>query len=66
MTHNLILYWQRLAHRLADHDLGDHDERAEAPVLDLAACFANPVIAARQTAEVARLADAARGHATAR
>lgn len=41
MTQHLILYWQRLTRR------PDHDEAADAPILELAACFANPMIAAR-------------------
>lgn len=47
MTQHLILYWQRLTRR------PDHDKAADAPVLDLAACFANPVIAARRPTDLA-------------
>ncbi|HTY69009.1 MAG TPA: hypothetical protein VMH36_20315 [Alphaproteobacteria bacterium] len=51
MTQNLSLYWHRLTHRMSDED-----ERAEAPVLDLAGCFGTPAIAAlRQDGIVTRL-----------
>jgi hypothetical protein len=39
MTQSLSLYWHRLTHKTSD------DERAEAPVLDLAGCFGTPVTA---------------------
>ena len=60
MTQHLIQYWQRLTHWEGDEDA------LEAPVLELAACFAKPAIAARRTGEVTRLTDAAKAQATAR
>ena len=59
MTH-LIHYWQRLTQRP-----GGHDE-AEAPVLELAGCFANSVMAGRQPGNVMRLAEAAQLQAMSR
>lgn len=47
MTQNLILYWQRLRRRPVD------DTTSNAPVLDLAGCFAKSVIAAQYAAETA-------------
>lgn len=47
MTRTLYVYWQQFTRRT-----GDDADRRDAPVLDLdvcfgAACFGNPVIAAR-------------------
>lgn len=47
MSRTLFVYWQQLTHRREDES-----DRRDAPVLDLdvcfgAACFGNPVIAAR-------------------
>ncbi len=65
MTQNLLLYWHRLTHVRLTH-LRAH-EPGEAPVLELAACFGNPVIAAQQSRErVALLSDAAQWRAEAR
>ena len=52
MTRILLVYWQQLTQRL-DADTA----RSDAPVLELAACFGNPVIAARRARAAVHLAD---------
>lgn len=57
MTQNLIVYWQRLRQRSTDDR-----EHLDAPVLELAACFGNPLIAAHEAAQgEIRHLDAGRG-----
>ena len=64
MAQTLLVYWQHLTRRFeaaADAE-GIDAGRTDAPVLDLAACFANPVIAARHAADVVtRLSEVSSG-----